>query len=58
MFTDSKLTIYTAGVEAPFLADGAASGPGSGSVAVVGNSGDDGGWAFRIEPNIVIFSWR
>lgn len=56
MFTDSKLTIYTAGMEAPFLAGGAASGPGSRSVAVVGNAGDDCGRALRIEQIIGIFS--
>lgn len=38
MFTNSKLTIYTAGVEAPFLADSAESGPGGKSV-VVGKAG-------------------
>lgn len=38
MFTDSKLTIYTAGVEAPLLADSAASGP-AGRIVVVGKTG-------------------
>lgn len=39
MFTDSKLTIYTAGVEAPLLADSAASGPAGRIVVVVRKTG-------------------
>lgn len=41
MFTDSKLTIYTAGVEAPLLANSAASGPEAGALLLTGKLEDE-----------------
>lgn len=46
MFTDSKLTIYTAGVEAPFLAASSASGPG-GRIVVVGKMNANELWRLK-----------